>query len=304
MLFVFLLFYLERISRGRSKHYQLGGRAKPLVVTKLTGRHALLTALYPFSIVAFAFLYPLVTLIAWNVQKLDEHTARHYRDMLELSFNSASVAFLSALIVVTISIFVCYSRRVLMESRLVNALTMLGVSGFVLPGTVIALGVMIPLVWLDDRINMLSEQVFGTTLGLVLTGSILGLLISHTIRFFAVGFYFSDSGLSKITPSMDSAGMALGAHYGRIFREVHLPLVRNSLLVGVLIVFIDVCKEMAATLVIRSFGFDTLATKIWELSAESYWEDAALPSIFIVLVMLPPVVLLINVSGRTGNAGA
>ena len=304
MFVVFLLFYLERISRGRTRHDQVGGRAKPLVVTRLTGRRALLTALYPLGVVAVAFIYPLTTLIVRNVETFHEQTAAQYWDMVQLSFNSASVALLSAVIVVVIAVFVCYAKRILIRNKLVNALTLLGVSGFVLPGTIIALGVMIPLVWIDNHINLISERFFDTTLGLIITGSILGLLIAHTIRFFAVGFYFSDSGLSKITPSMDNAGMALGAHYGRIFRRIHLPLVKNSLMVGGLIVFIDVCKEMAATLVIRPFGFDTLATKIWELSAESYWEDAALPSVFIVLVMLPSVAALIYVSARSRHARA
>ena len=304
MLFVFLLFYVERLTRRRSRHDQLSGKAKPITVTRLKGRVAWLATAYPFAIVAFAFVYPLVTLIVWNVQRLDQQTVRDYWNTTEQAFNSVSIALLAAVIIVAISIFICYSRRILSQSRLVNTLTMLGVSGFVLPGTIIALGVMIPLVWLDNMLNMVSERFFDRTLGLVITGSIAGLLIAHTIRFFAVGFYFTDAGLSKISPSMDNAGQALGASWGRIFRVVHLPLARGSFLVGGLIVFIDVCKEMAATLVIRPFGVDTLATKIWELSAESYWKDAALPSLFIVLVMLPAVILLIKFSARARNASA
>ena len=108
--------------------------------------------------------------------------------MVQLSFNSASVALLSAVIVVVIAVFVCYAKRILIRNKLVNALTLLGVSGFVLPGTIIALGVMIPLVWIDNHINLISERFFDTTLGLIITGSILGLLIAHTIRFLPSGF--------------------------------------------------------------------------------------------------------------------
>ncbi|MDJ0631258.1 MAG: hypothetical protein QNJ44_23590 [Rhodobacter sp.] len=302
MFFVFILFYIERLSRGRQRHDQLGGKAKPLTVIRLNGRRAWLAASYPFAIVAFAFIYHLTTLLVWNAQSLGQQNARSYWDTAELAFNSASIAILAAVIIVAISVFVCHSRRIMPNNKLVNTLTMLGVSGFVLPGTIIALGVMIHLVWLDDMLNIVSERLFDTTPDLVITGSIAGLLVAHMIRFFAVGYYFSDAGLSKVSPSMDDAGQTMGAHWGRIFWRIHLHLMRGSLMIGGLIVFIDVCKEMAATLVIRTFAFDTLATKIWELSAESYLKDAALPSLFIVLVMLPAVALLIKFSGRARHA--
>jgi iron(III) transport system permease protein len=176
------------------------------------------------------------------------------------------------------------------RSPLVAVLARIATMGYALPGSVIAVGVLALLAWLDRRVG-----------GLFLVGSLVGLVFAYVVRFLAPAYQAVDAGLARITPSMDMAGRSLGLAPGAVLRRVHLPLLRRSLLTAALLVFVDTMKEMPATLLLRPLGYDTLAVRVWQFTSESLWEAAALPALTIVAAGVVPVVLLVRGSRAAGS---
>jgi len=166
--------------------------------------------------------------------------------------------------------------------------------GYALPGSVIAVGVLAPLVFLDHSLDSLLQSTLNISSGLLLTGSMVGLVFAYLVRFLAVSCQTVEASLAKITPSMDMAGRSLGASTGGVLRRIHLPLIRRGLSAAAILVFVDVMKEMPATLLLRPFGYDTLAVRVWQLTSESFWDAAALPALTIVAAGVLPVLLLVR----------
>ena len=162
------------------------------------------------------------------------------------------------------------------------------------PDPVIAVGVLLPLAFVDHRLDDFLRWAFGISSGLLLTGSMVGLVFAYLVRFLAVSSQTLEAGLVKITPSIDMAARSLGSSPGGVLRRIHVPLLRGSLGCAAILVFVDVMKEMPATLLLRPFGYDTLAVRIWQLTSESFWEAAALPALTIVAGGILPVLLLIR----------
>lgn len=175
--------------------------------------------------------------------------------------------------------------------------------GYALPGTVIAIGVMIPLAALDNSIDLWAERQFGIRTGLLLSGTLVALVLAYTVRFMAVALHSVEAGLMNITPSMDNAARSLGESPVGVLKRVHLPLLRASVLSALLLVFVDVLKELPATLLLRPFNFNTLSVRSYELASDERLADAALPALAIVLIGLIPVILLSRALDRS-NRGA
>jgi iron(III) transport system permease protein len=164
--------------------------------------------------------------------------------------------------------------------------------GYAIPGTVIAVGVLVPFGWFDRQLNFVWYAVFESYIGLVLSGSMFILIFAYVVRFLSVALHNTQSGLERIKPSMDDAALALGHSRWNIFRKIHMPLLRGSLFSALLLVFVDVLKELPATLILRPFNMNTLAVKAFEYASDERLIDAALPSLTIVLVGIIPVILL------------
>jgi iron(III) transport system permease protein len=175
--------------------------------------------------------------------------------------------------------------------------------GYALPGTIIAVGVIIPFAWLDHRLIAFAKEWFGIDLGLILSGTLVALLFAYTVRFLAVSLGSVQSGLGKIKPSLDGAARTLGCSPMQVLRQIHVPLMRSSVLTALLIVFVDVLKELPATLILRPFNFNTLAVRAFELASDERLVDAAPASLLIVAVGLLPVILLSR-SISKGRAGS
>ena len=169
-----------------------------------------------------------------------------------------------------------------------------GTLGYALPGSVLAVGVMLSLTWIDNRFADAYQWLFGRDIGLLLSGTVMALLMAYFVRFLAVAYGPVDSGLERIRPSIRDAARSLGAGQWETVWRVYLPMLRPGLLTGGLLVMVDVMKEMPATLLIRPFGWDTLAVRIYEMTSEGEWERAALPAITLVLAGLLPVILLVR----------
>ena len=164
--------------------------------------------------------------------------------------------------------------------------------GYAVPGAVLAIGVLIPFARLDNAVDSLARDWFGISTGLVLSGTIFALIFAYVVRFLAVGFGAVEASLGKIQPTMDMAARSLGAGPGRTLWRIHIPLVRGSLIAAGTIVFVDSMKELPATLILRPFNFDTLATHVYQFASDELLEQSALSALTIVLAGILPVILL------------
>ncbi|GGO75018.1 iron(III) ABC transporter permease [Bowmanella pacifica] len=288
MLFVMGLVLWEQYSRRKIQYYyqghkrQVQRRTKP---ARLTGW--LLFALCSL-VLALGFLLPLAMLLHWawltGPEQLD---ARFW----QLAWNSFSLALMAALLILLLAMLFAYAKR-LKSDPFINAPVTVAKLGYALPGTVIAVGTMVPLAWFDKSLDAVLQAWLGISTGLLLSGTVFALLFAYSVRFLAVSLHQVETGLARVKPSMDMAGRSLGLSPTGVFTKVHLPILRASLLSAVLLVFVDVLKELPATLILRPFNFDTLAIRTYELASDERLSDAAAPALLILLAGLAPVILL------------
>jgi iron(III) transport system permease protein len=175
--------------------------------------------------------------------------------------------------------------------------------GYALPGAVVAVGILVPLAGFDNALDGVLKSLSGVGTGLLLTGSVFALLYGYLVRYFAVAYQSVEAGLARITPAMDASARSLGSSTIDTFLRVHLPILSPSVLAAVLLVFVDVMKELPATLVLRPFNFDTLAVVAYQLASDERLGEAALPALTIVLAGVLPVVLLSRAIARAAGPG-
>ncbi|MFQ5801999.1 MAG: ABC transporter permease [Candidatus Methylomirabilales bacterium] len=295
LFFTLTLYLLERALRGRARFYQTEGSGRPAAPKRLSGWRAWGASGVASLVVGVAFLLPVAQLLLWTVTAFG---GPDYDDRYpEFMFNTLTLATISALLAVGAAVVVVYGLR-LSRSRVVATFGRVASMGYALPGSVIAVGVLVPLAFLDHALDNFLRATWGIGSGLLLTGSMVGLVFAYLVRFLAVSVHTVEASLVKITPSMDMAGRSLGANTGRVLRRIHLPLIRSGLYTAAILVFVDVMKEMPATLLLRPFAYETLALRVWQLTSESFWEAAALPALTIVAVGILPVLLLAWSSAR------
>jgi iron(III) transport system permease protein len=290
MLLAFVLFLLmvERISRGRARYNDTTGRNRPQAGARLTGFRGLLATLACLLPLLLGFLLPAVLLLR---MALSDGDAQFGERFLTLARNSFVLAGATAAIGVLLALLMAYGAR-LSKGALATILNRLVGLGYAVPGAVIAVGVLIPVTRLDNWLAGQWEHWFGSNPGLLLTGGIAALIYAYLVRFLAVALHTVESSLAKITPSMDDAARSLGLGQGETLRRVHAPLLRGSLLTAGLLVFVDVMKELPATLVMRPFNFDTLATQVYTLASDERLAEASTASLAIVAVGLLPLIAL------------
>ncbi len=175
--------------------------------------------------------------------------------------------------------------------------------GYAVPGAVIAVGILVPLAAFDNRLDQVMRSALGVGTGLLLTGSVVALLYGYLVRYFAVAYQTVEAGLARITPAMDASARSLGSTPSDTFIRVHLPILRPSVLAACLLVFVDVMKELPATLVLRPFNFDTLAVIAYQMASDERLGQAALPALTIVAAGVIPVTLLSRAISRASDAG-
>ncbi len=286
-LFVFILIMIERMSRRDSQNYssRQGKSAQPKPVKGLNGVFIFLLCILP---VAFGFIIPFVQLATWTLSFSD---LSNLADYPEYVINSAMLASIGSVVIVAMALLFSYAKR-LHPSKTVSGFIQLVSLGYALPGTVIAIGVLVPLGWLDMKLNVFTNMWFDFQPGLVFSGTVFALIFAYAVRFMSVALNNTEAGIQRIKPSMDEASKVLGdSPLQRLFR-IHIPLLKASILSAGLLVFVDILKELPATLVLRPFNFNTLAVKAFELASDERLIDAALPSITIVLVGILPVIIL------------
>ena len=285
--FVMLLILLERYSRRRARYHSASESKARADLIPLMGRNAVIAVSVCLAPLMFGFIIPATQLLFWAVFEAEPLGW----EFVSLAWNSFSLAFVAAIIAATLAIILSYARRNRPIKPVRTLIAMAGF-GYALPGTIIAIGVLIPLAWLDHSLIALFERFGWRSPGLILSGSLVALLFAYTVRFLAVALGSVHSGLEKIKPSLDHAGRSMGHSPWAIISKIHVPLMRSSILTAVLIVFVDVLKELPATLILRPFNFNTMAVRAYELASDERLVDAAPASIMIVLVGLIPVLML------------
>ncbi len=287
-LFIALLVLLERFTRGRGKVHHTTSKYRQLPRYRLGGIHAALGFLAAGLPVLLGFILPALVLSNWAVVTAPRIVdARFFAE----AANSFILASLAAVLAVVIAMIMAYGLR-LRRSRATTYAARIAAMGYGVPGAVIAVGVLIPLSQIDTWINDFTVAHWNIRVGLVLSGTIVAVLFAYMVRFLAVSFNAIEASLGKVTRHMDDAARTLGQKPMGALLRVHLPITRGSLLTAAILVFVDVMKELPATLLLRPFNFDTLAIRAYQMASDERLADAAAPSLAIVLVGIVPVVML------------
>ncbi|MEK9753044.1 MAG: iron ABC transporter permease [Rhodospirillaceae bacterium] len=300
LLFVLGLIAAERWGRQGQRFHHTSTKYRELPSYRLSGGHALLAFLACLLPVLLGFILP--------ASVLAHYASRYYEATLSTNFfsyvaNSLTLATVSAVVAVAIGVFMAYGVR-LSGSRAIRAVTRLASVGYAIPGAVLAIGIVVPLGLFDNAIDAFSRNVFGIPTGLLMSGTIAGLVYGYLARFLALSYGTMESSLAKITPSMDGAARTLGYGPGATLTRVHFPLMRSSLLTAALLVFVDCMKELPLTLILRPFNYETLATFVYQYATDALLEECALAALAIVGAGILPVILLSAsvIRSRPGSA--
>ncbi|NJL92848.1 MAG: iron ABC transporter permease [Anaerolineae bacterium] len=305
LLFALGMVVLERALRGRAKYYQAGGsRGRHPSRKHLRGGQRWLATLLCLALLSVAFILPTAQLTSWAISEMQAPSVGDWDTAVytEYMTNSVRLAGYAAGIVVVLALLVAHGARATSiggQRPLVRGIVRLVTLGYALPGAVIALGVLLLVTPIDHQVTDFLETHLGRQeRSLIFTGTMTGLLYAYIVRFMAVGYSSIDASLEKIKPSMEEAARTLGARPWRVLWRIHTPLVSTGLAAGSILIFVDVMKELPATLLLRPFGMDTLALWSYFLARESFWEAAALPALSILVVGLLPVFVLMRLGGR------
>ena len=286
--FVLILLVYEKWSRRNIQYYYQGQKHRPQARASLTGSRGVLVSMLCFVAPLLGFILPSLQLLEWAIITAPEAADWRFAKLL---FNSFMLAAIAAVTVVLLALLLAYGKR-LRPGKLISTQVQVASLGYAIPGTVIAIGVLLPLSWADNALNGLTRAWFDWTPGLVLSGTIFALILAYSVRFLSVALHNVESGLGRITPHMDEAARSMGRGPLGVLKDVHVPLLRASVLSAALLVFVDVLKELPATLVLRPFNFNTLAVRSFEMASDERLADAALPALSIVAVGIIPVILL------------
>jgi iron(III) transport system permease protein len=292
--FVLLLLALERFSRGRARYHDGGRGRRAAARARLAGWPgwlAFVACLLPL-LVGFALPAGLLVNLA-----LGEPEGEFASRFVTLAGNSLALASVSALLAAGLALLLGYAARQAARAGGTGAVAARVASrlvglGYAVPGSVIAVGVLIPVTRLDHWLAAVWQQLGGANPGLILTGGIAALVYAYLARFLSIALQTVEAGMGRITSSMDDAARSLGCGEAATLRRVHLPMLRGSLLTAALLVFVDVMKELPATLVMRPFNFETLATQTYTLAADERLAEASIAALAIVAVGLVPIIVL------------
>jgi len=289
LLFVFVSLMTERFTRKRADYHDTMRSGKTPRFRFNGWRGWGITALLSLFF-SLAFLLPFIQLCLWAFGAVSEELDARY---LGLLYHTLVLGLLAALVTTAGALILGFARRY-QRDRITSLTVTLSTLGYALPGSVLAVGIMIAVTQADNFLHTFMATMGATTSGQILSGSVFALVLAYVIRFMAVAHGPVETGLSRIKHSLPEAAQTLGATPRHVLTKIYLPLLRPGLFTAMLLVLVDTMKEMPATLLMRPFGWDTLAVRIYEMTSEGEWERAALPAITLVLVGLLPVILLVR----------
>ncbi len=288
------LIWLERRARRGRGYIQGATRAKPLPGYLLTGARGWMAAIACAAPIFFGFIMPTFILGRYALTRLSDISSSDY--FLYVA-NSLTLSVSAAFIAVFIALVLAYGVRLHTKTtgfvaRLTVGATRLASVGYAIPGAVLALGVLIPFAAFDNALDAKMRDIFGISTGLILSGTIFALIFAYVVRFLAVAFGSVETALGRVSPTMDMAARSLGASPLRTLFFVHMPMIRGSLMAAGILVFVDGMKELPATLILRPFGFETLATHVYQFASAEQLADASLAALTIAASGVLPVILL------------
>lgn len=295
---VVILIITERRSRHKQRFHHTSSRIRRFDGYTLKGWRGWLAAVLCSLPIILGFGLPAGRLTYYAIGQFETAWSPAF---IGLASNSLLLASVAAVTATSLALAMAYAAR-LQPSRLVRAASRLATLGYAIPGAVLAVGVILPLAALDNAIDGFLVAQFGVSTGLLLSGTLVALIFAYSVRFMTSAHGAIESGLSKITPSMDMAARTLGKGPGGTLRLVHLPMLRGSLLTAMILVFVDTMKELPATLVLRPFNFDTLATYVYQFASDELLEQCALAALAIVVTGILPVIILSRTISSQGNS--
>ena len=278
LLFIFSLFIIENLSRKKAKyHFNIKGGFKQKEKIKLYGSKSFFAFIFCFSVFFISFLFPLSQMLYWTI-KFPENLLD--LQILTLFLNTLYLALLSSLVLIMFSLISNYGNRVT-NNKILNLLSTLSISGYAIPGVILAVAFITFIAWFDDTIikslGLLSVKK-------IFIGSILGLVLVYFIRFYSLAFNGIKSGYEKINIAVDESAYLLGYSKRKTFIDIHVPFLRNSLLFIIILISLEIIRELPITLILRPFNFETFATTAYISASEDLLEAAAVPSLFLILI--------------------
>lgn len=295
LIFALFLAVLEQMQRGAARNHAAGQHDKRPEQAQLKSWRAVAAFIFCAMPVLFGFILPIVLLAMMSLDSEQNLFSQRYLNFIKNSLLLASIASLATVLLAVL--LASYKR--FHPSRLARASANIARVGYAVPGGVIAVGLLVPFAALDNRIDAFAETYFNVSTGLIFTGSIAVLVMAYMVRFMAAALNTYEGGLATMNTNLESVSRSLGTNSAGILFRVHLPVLKTSVFTALLIVFVDVMKELPATLIMRPFNFDTLAVQAHRLASDERLAGAAVPSLVIVLIGLLPVILLCRRLSKT-----
>lgn len=296
LIFILFLILIERWSRNKMNVRQNStGRFKQLYIYDLKGWKAWASTLFCSIPVIVGFIAPVAILAEMMISNFSTAVDARF---IQFSLNTILVAVVAGLLALLIALIMAYGVR-LNPNYLTRVSTRIGAMGYAIPGSVIAVGILIPFGWIDNSIDGWLRENLGISSGLILSGTIFALIFAYVVRFLAVAFNTVEASLGKITNNMDEAAEGMGYSFGLTLRKVHMPMMSGSLFAAIMLVVVDVIKELPATIIVRPFNFDTLAVQVYRLASDERLAESSGAALAIILVGLVPVIILSRSISRT-----
>ena len=278
LLFIFSLFILENLSRRKAKyHFNTKGGFKQKEKIKLQGNKSFFAFLFCFLIFFISFLFPLSQMLYWTI-KFPENLFD--LKITDLVLNTIYLVMLSSIVLLIFSLISNYGNRV-SNNKTLNILSTLSISGYAIPGVILAIAFITFVAWFDESIVKLLGF---SSIKKIFIGSILGLVLVYFIRFYSLAFNGIKSGYEKMNISVDESAYLLGYSKRKTFINIHIPFLRNSLLFVIILISLEIIRELPITLILRPFNFETFATTAYISASEDLLEAAAVPSLFLILI--------------------
>ena len=278
LLFIFSLFIIENLSRKKAKyHFNVREGFKQKEKIKITGIKSFLAFMFCFVIFFLSFLFPLSQMLYWTI-KFPENL--FYLQIIDLLLNTIYLTILSSLALIIFSLISNYGNRV-SNNRTLNFLSTFSISGYAIPGVILAIAFITFIAWFDNTVI----KSFGfISIKKIFIGSILGLVLVYFVRFYSLAYNGIKSGYEKINIAVDESAYLLGYSKRKTFTNIHIPFLRNSLLFIVILISLEIIRELPITLILRPFNFETFATTAYISASEDLLEAAAVPSLFLILI--------------------
>jgi len=294
LLFVIGLLIAERTARRRRGYHDTSTRPGRALRYKLSTGRRIAAVLVCAAPIVVGFVVPAGLLISYAIEFYDVSMENRFP---QAAANSIMLAGLAAGIAAMVGLFLAYAVR-MRKSRALTLLARFASLGYAVPGAVLAIGILFPFGLFDNALDRFMRDTFGVSTGLLLSGTIAALLFAYVVRFLALAYGTLEAGLGRVTPHMDDAARTLKHGPAKALIKVNLPIIRGSIMTAAILIFVDSMKELPATLLLRPFNFDTLATYVYQFASDELLEECALGALTIVAAGVIPVILLTRVMSR------